>query len=193
MLRVPRLGVPRLAAAVVVSLGVGAAPAIAAEWSVVPEASALTIVGHQGAVPFEATMDFTADISFDPDDLAASQVAVTIDMTSFQSGAADRDGQVQSADWFNAAAHPQATFVTTGFTQVGDDAYEAVADLTIREATLEVVLPFTLDIDGDTAVMEGAVMLDRTAFGVGQGQFADDTLVRHGVEVLVALTATRVN
>lgn len=188
------LNVPRLATAAAVVLCVGSVRlAVAAEWSVVPEASVLTIVGHQGANPFEATMGFTADIIFDPDDLAGSRVAVTIDMTSFQSGAADRDGQVQSADWFNAAAHPQATFVTTAFTQVGGNAYEAAADLTIRDTTLAVVLPFTLDIDGDTAVMEGALTLDRTDFGVGQGQFEDDTLVRHGVEVLVALTATRVD
>ena len=114
-------------------------------------------------------------------------------MTSFQSGADDRDGQVQSADWFNAAAHPEATFVTTGFTHVGGNAYEAAADLTIRETTVEVVLPFTLDINGETATMAGELTLDRTNFGVGQGQFADDTLVRHSVTVSVDLTATRVN
>ena len=54
-----------------------------------------------------------------------------------------------------------------------------------------VTLPFTLAISGDTARMSGAIVLNRTAFGVGQGQWTTGEVVDTKVTVNVALTAHR--
>jgi hypothetical protein len=53
-----------------------------------------------------------------------------------------------------------------------------------------VVLPFTLDIEGDLARMQGRLELDRRAFGIG-AQYADEATVGFAVSVDVALTARR--
>ena len=68
--------------------------------------------------------------------------------------------------------------------------YEARGPLTIRDQTLDVVLPFSLDIQGETAKMSGTMDLNRLDFGVGQSMPKEDSLA-FGVTVSVNLTATR--
>ena len=52
-------------------------------------------------------------------------------------------------------------------------------------------MPFKLALDGNRAHMTGKATLDRTAFGVGQGEWAAPTPVAHEVTVSVDLTATK--
>jgi polyisoprenoid-binding protein YceI len=52
-----------------------------------------------------------------------------------------------------------------------------------------VVLPFTLKMTGNVARMQARLQLDRTAFGVGQGQFRTGGMVATPVTVTVDLTA----
>jgi polyisoprenoid-binding protein YceI len=54
-----------------------------------------------------------------------------------------------------------------------------------------VTLPFTLAITGNQARMNGQVVLNRSQFGVGQGQFAAGDTVPVEVTVVVAVNATR--
>jgi polyisoprenoid-binding protein YceI len=173
------------------ALALVALPAAAADWTVVPGASRLGVEAMQGGQTFEGRFErFDAAIAFDPADPAAARVTVTIDMTSFASGAPDRDGQLPTAPWFDAATFPEARFEVAGFTAKGGDAYEAAARLTIRDVTADVTLPFTLTIDGATAHASGELTIDRTAFGVGQGQWAAPNPVGHAVKVIVDVTAT---
>jgi len=53
-----------------------------------------------------------------------------------------------------------------------------------------VTLPFTLQIDGDTATMEGSITLDRRDFAIGDSM-NDETNLAFAVDVAVRLTATR--
>jgi polyisoprenoid-binding protein YceI len=67
----------------------------------------------------------------------------------------------------------------------------AIGDLTIRGKTMPVVIPFTLDIENKTAHMKGEVSLNRTNFGIGQGQWADESTVKHDVKVIIDLKAAQ--
>ena len=161
-------------------------------WTVDAEASTLGFVATQGGNEFTGQFGaWQADIAFSPDDLANSQVTVTIDMASADAGANDRNSQLPSSDWFDVDTHPTATFATTGFTHLGGDDYQATADLTIKGVTLPVTLPFTLVVDGDTAAVAGSLTLVRTDYQVGEGQWASGSTVGLDVTVVVDLTASR--
>ena len=134
---------------------------------------------------------WSAQIVFDPKNLAGSKAAVTVDVASAATGNADRDQALPTADWFSAATQPRASFVTTAIKDLGGGKYLASGDLTLRGVKRPVQLPFTLAIAGDTARMNGAVTLDRTAFGIGQGQWKTGDVVATKVKVTVALTAHR--
>lgn len=133
---------------------------------------------------------WSADIAFDPANLAASTVAVRISTASASDGVPLHDGTLRSTGWFNVAAHPQAEFRTSRIVHIEGASYRADGELTLRGTTLPLALPFTLRIEGERAVMDGRVTLDRRAYGVGNGADAD-TDVSTAVDVIVHVEATR--
>lgn len=135
--------------------------------------------------------DWTAAIAFaDTPDSNGShgEVEVTIAIGSLTLGSVT--AQALGPDYFDAERFPTATFqadirrVETG--------YLADGTLTLRDVTLPVSLPFTLEIEGDTARMQGATSLNRTDYGIGAGQ-TDEKTLGLDVAVSVSLTADRVS
>ncbi len=181
------------AAAVLAHALCGITTAQAADtWTVNHDESRLGFVGLQGGAEFTGHFGvWEAEIAFDPADLENSSVVVTIATESADAGASQRNDLLPGSEWFDVAAHPQARFVTTGFTHLGGTDYEATAELTIRDMTHEVVLPFSLVIDGDTAEVSGELGILRTDYDVGIGQWASADPVAFEVRVTVDLAAQR--
>ncbi len=174
-------------------LSLTAAPAFAASaWQVDPQGSKLGFHGSMSGDGFDGSFRrWTAQIVFDPKALQASSVAVSIDTASAATGDADRDQALPTGDWFAAKAFPKASFVSRGFKDLGGGRYQAIGDLTIRGAKRPIILPFTLNITGDIAHMNGSIPLNRLDFGIGQGRWKTGDVVAPTVTVSVSIVAHR--
>jgi len=171
-----------------------AAPAMAAApaWTVDKAASKLSFRGAMNATAFDGVFRrWDAQINFDPKDLAGSRAVVTIDAASAFTGDETRDESLPTADWFSTKAYPKATFVSRQFKDLGGGRYQALGDLTLRGVTKPILLPFTLAITGDQARMNASIVLDRTVFGVGQGQWKAGDTVATRVTVNISLLARK--
>lgn len=169
----------------------GTAPA--SEWRVDHDASRLGFSGIQYGDRFEGRFrEFAADMRFDPNDLRASRFDVTVNTASADTGSRQRDSTLKDPAWFHVEAYPKARFVTSRIRRSdGDYAYKAVGELTIRDHTRKIALPFDWTIDDRRAHMQGVITLDRTNFGVGQDEWSDCDTVGCEVEVIVDLTLER--
>ncbi len=134
---------------------------------------------------------WTADIRFSPEALDRSSLTVSIDTASAQTGDAQRDESLPSGDFFDSASHPRATFTASKFRKTGEGRYIADGTLDLRGVKKPLSLPFSLKIDGDTATARGVTSLDRTMFGVGQGEWASTDQIAAKVKVSFSLKATR--
>jgi cytochrome b561/polyisoprenoid-binding protein YceI len=134
---------------------------------------------------------WTADILFSPEALDRSKLTVSIDMTSASTGDDQRDQSLPGDDFFAAATHPKAIFTATKFRKTGEGKFIADGTLDLRGVKKPLSLPFSLKIDGDTATARGVTTLDRTAFGVGQGEWAATDQIAAKVKVSFAITAKR--
>jgi polyisoprenoid-binding protein YceI len=132
-----------------------------------------------------------AAIRFSPDTLAKSQIRVTVDLASADTGDGQRDDSLKSSDFFDAGAHPSAVFVARDIRHTGGDRYEARGTLDLRGVSKPATIRFTLNIDGDRARVAGTARIDRTAFGVGQGEWAATDAIAAGVDIAFSFTATR--
>ncbi|HLZ73384.1 YceI family protein [Phenylobacterium sp.] len=170
-----------------------AAPAPAATgavaWKVAPGSSLNFETKWSGDAVQGRFNSWKADILFGPDALDKSKVTVTIDMTSAKTGDEQRDASLPSGDWFDAATHPKAVFTATKFEKTGEGAYVAHGALEMRGVKKPVDLPFKLKIVGDKAQMSGETSLDRTLFGVGQGEFTATDQVPAKVAIRVQVNA----
>ena len=134
---------------------------------------------------------WTADILFSPDALDRSKLTVSIDMASAATGDDQRDASLPSEDFFAAATHPKAVFTASKFRKTGEGRFVADGVLDLRGVKKPVSLPFSLKIDGDTATARGVTTLDRTVFGVGQGEWASTSEIGAKVKVSFAIAAKR--
>jgi cytochrome b561/polyisoprenoid-binding protein YceI len=148
-----------------------------ADWSGQP------ITGHFGA--------WDSDIVFSPDALPASHLKITVDIASAATGDAQRDASLPSADWFDAATHPHAVFQSDRITQTSPGHYKAVGTLDLRGVHKPLTLAFTVAIKGDTATASGQTVINRTLFGIGQGEWAATDQIAANVKVSFAITARR--
>ncbi len=162
-------------------------------WVVDPAKSALTFeVIVNGERVRGSFGSFGALIKFDPANLAQSSAKITIDASAIKTGDRTRDVMLMKPIWFNVLDFPQVVFQTTGFVSKGANTYEAKGTLTLKGITKAIALPFTLDINGNTAIMKGATILKRLDFSIGQDEdFTGDKPVAHSVNVMVNITARR--
>jgi polyisoprenoid-binding protein YceI len=181
----------RLAGRLVVGLasGLAAVAALAAAtWSLQPKESKLTFVGEQAGAQFEGGFDkFTADISFDPKNLAASRFDVKIDTASVNTQDGERDTTIKSADLFDVKRFPTARYVADRFADKGGNKYSATGKLTLRNVTRDVPIDFTFENQDGGAWLKGTAKIKRLDFGVGQGEWQDTSTVGNDVQVKFSL------
>ncbi|MCC7267192.1 MAG: YceI family protein [Caulobacteraceae bacterium] len=134
---------------------------------------------------------FTGDITFSPGALDRSRVRISIDLASVATGDGQRDASLKSEDFFNTGQAGTAVFTADRFTHRGGENYLANGALSLRGVSRPVSLPFRLQIDEDKARVRGVTTLDRTAFGVGQGEWAATDQIPAQVTVKVDLRARR--
>jgi polyisoprenoid-binding protein YceI len=172
---------------------VGSAARAADTWTV-EDGSAIKFTALQEGAPVEGSFQaFAAEIVFDPDDLGASRVAVEIDTASVATGHKDRDTTLRSSSFFDVKTWPSAAFISDRLVHQGDDRYEAHGQLTIRDVTRDVVLPFELTIDQNggrrVANASGELTISRLDYGLGQGDFASTKTVGADVVIHIEIIA----
>lgn len=173
------------AASLICALGVALA---ATQWLLQPKESKLSFVGMQAGAEFEGTFKkFTADIKFDPKDLATSRFDVKIDTASVDTQDGERDDTLKSADLFDVKKFPSSQYVADKFTAAGPNKFTATGKLTIRNVTRDVPIEFTFEDKNGSAWLKGTAKIKRLAFGVGQGEWKETGTVSDDVKIRFAL------
>ncbi|MCW2598389.1 MAG: hypothetical protein JWM02_218 [Frankiales bacterium] len=78
---------------------------------------------------------FEGSVHLDFEDPTKSTVTLSFDLASVTTGQPQRDDHLRTSDFFDAATHPKATFVSTSVKPVDDDNFELTGDLTIKDVT----------------------------------------------------------
>jgi len=126
-------------------------------------------------------------------DPVKAQIDVSIDAASIDTGVAQRDDHLRSADFFDAARFPKLTFRSKRVERTGSDALRLVGDLTVRDVTREVPLqveelgrardPWGGERSGFTATGK----INRRDFGLNWNQALEAGGVLVGEDVAITL------
>ena len=111
---------------------------------------------------------------YDAADVARSSVEVTLPLSGLEGFSAKFNEHLRSADFFDAAKFPKATFKSTKVEAAGEGKLKVTGDLTVKDITRPVVLDVTLNKAADhpmskapTIGFDATTTLSRTEFGVG--------------------------
>lgn len=137
---------------------------------------------------------FSGNLELDEQDLTRSRAVAEIEVASIDTGVADRDGHLRSADFFDAAKYPTIRFASRAIARDGDG-YRITGDLTMHGVTREVT--FDAEVSGPAKdpwgnVRYGVVLtgtIDRKDFGLTWNQALETggVLVGEKVKVEAAL------
>ncbi len=161
-------------------------------WAIIPEVSKLTFEAKMYNTPFTGELrSFAGDIVFDPEDLSTAKADITVQLQYVSTGDEGRDESIVGAEWFDIAQYPTARFVSKSFEKAEENNYVAIGELTLRGITMPLVIPFTLNIENNTAQMKAEVVINRTTYGLGGEQYKDESTVAHDVRVIIDLKAAQ--
>lgn len=165
------------------------ASAASSAQTIVPAQSEIGFVSKQMGVPVEGKFKkWTAQIVLDPRKPEVGKVAFVIDTGSASFGAAETDAEVPKAAWFNVAKFPQASFTSTAIKSVGAGKFEVAGQLAIKGSTQNVVVPVNVAQSGANSIANGAFTLKRLDFKIGEGEWADTSMVANEVQVKFKLS-----
>lgn len=123
--------------------------------------------------------DVKGTIEVDEQNPAKSTVDVEIAAASIDTGVADRDGHLRSADFLDADKFPKLTFKSKrieGAPKKDGDAFQVIGDLTIRGLTKEVTLEAVYEgtgtdpWGGTRAGIRATTKIDRRDWGLTWNQ-----------------------
>ena len=134
--------------------------------------------------------DWQANIVFAENALEKSHIEVKVNLAKVSTGDSQRDEALPTADWFNAEQYPQAIFKSNKIISKGTQRYQAQGTLSLKNVTQKVNLDFVLNVKDKLAKAQGTAQLDRTVFGVGQGEWAATDSIPAMVKVQFKLEAT---
>ena len=168
-------------------------------WTIDPRASSLTFTASQiGSLVNGRFPAWTGEIVLDPTALAAARIDIRIATPPVTTNNHDVDSLLKGSSFLDVQKFPEARFVATSIVAKGGERYEALGKLTIRDATRDTVLPFTLAITDDPAqpgrlraTARGRLLLKRLDFGVGQNEWAGTGQVANEVTVDLNVVAGR--
>lgn len=171
-------------------------PAATSNWQIDPAHSAAQFSVRHLAISTVrgAFSNVKGTIQLDDQNIAKSSVDVTIDVNTVDTREPNRDKDLKSDHFFDAANYPTMTFKSTKVEQVAPGKLKVTGDLTIRGVTKPVVL----DVDGPTAPVKdpwgnqraaatATTKINRQDFGVKWNATMDNGGVVVGDEVSITI------
>ena len=126
-------------------------------------------------------------------DFTRSSLEATIDAGSIDTGTADRDTHLKSADFFDVQQFPEMTFKSSAVEPVGTDRLRVSGKLTIKGVTRDVVLdvePHGRAMDpwgNERAAFTAKTSVDRRDFGLTWNQVLETGGVMVGERIDIEL------
>jgi polyisoprenoid-binding protein YceI len=168
-----------------------AAAQTAAQQKLNPAQSEVGFQFKQMGVPVDGKFTkFDAQVNFDAAKLATSKVNFTVDIASATLGDKATDAELPKATWFNTAKFPQGTFASSSIKSLGAGKFEVTGKLSIKGVAQDVVIPVTMTQAAAVTTAVGTFPMKRLTYKIGEGEWADTSMVADPVQVKFKLALT---
>ena len=166
--------------------------AAAQKYSITDQNSKIDFVASQVAGTHNGTFQkFSGEIDYtgNPE---TSRVNVTIDASSLQADDPKLTAHLKTADFFDVAKYPQATFASTAIKSGGEKgaSHTITGNLTIHGVTKSVTFPATITATAEAVNVDADFTLNRKDFGLNYAGPANN-LIRDNVVLTLKVHATK--
>lgn len=168
------------------------APAGGQKYTITPQNSKIEFIGakvtgkHNGSFGnFAGQIDYAGA----PEN---SRVSVTIKTDSIATDTPDLTKHLKTADFFDVAKYPEASFVSTAIKPGGEKGatHTVTGNLTLHGVTKAVTFPATINVTPDVATVDSSFSINRKEFGINYAGAADN-LIRDDVVLTLQIRAAK--
>ena len=135
--------------------------------------------------------DFSGEVNFNgtPEQ---SHVNITIKSDSITTDTPDLTKHLKTADFFDVAKYPEATFVSTAIKAGGENgaSHTVTGNLTMHGVTKSVTFPATITVTSDVATVESTFAINRKDFALNYPG-APDNAIRDNVVLTLHIRASK--
>lgn len=164
--------------------------AVSGTWNIDTTRSFIRFSGAHDGNSFEGQFEtWSADIIFDENDLASSEVAVRVQTGSARTGDKLYDDSLRAGEWFNVTAFSTAIVSLDNFRVEGSN-FVADATVTIKDVEVTVPFEFSLSKEDGVTTMTGTTELARSPLNLGQDSDPGADWVSETVDIDVTVVAS---
>lgn len=130
---------------------------------------------------------FKGNINFDPANLTTSTIEASVETNTIDTDNGTRNDHLKSDSYFDVAKYPTINIKSVSFKHKSGNNYSGTFNLTIKNFTKTVEVPFTCIETGNTVAYKGNFQVERTDYGVG----ASSLVMSNDVKIDIDFTTTK--
>jgi polyisoprenoid-binding protein YceI len=127
-----------------------------------------------------------ADIIFNKDKPETSAITATADVNTINTDNDLRDSHLKGDNFFDVARYPKITMKSVAIKHRNGNNYLGTFNVTIKDKTKQIAVPFTFMVNGAAAEFKGSFKLQRTDFGVGDSSMVLSNDVTVDIDIQTA-------
>jgi polyisoprenoid-binding protein YceI len=168
------------------------APAGGQKYQITPQNSKIEFIGAKVTGQHHGSFGgFTGQINYAgaPEN---SQVNIAIKTDSITTDTPDLTKHLKTADFFDVAKYPEASFVSTAIKPGGEKgaSHTITGNLTLHGVTKAITFPATINVTPDLASVDASFAINRKDFGINYAGAADN-LIRDDVVMTLQIRAAK--
>jgi polyisoprenoid-binding protein YceI len=109
---------------------------------------------------------FKGDLEFSEDALNNSSLSASVQVAAINTGNSKRDAHLRSDDYFDADKYKTIQVKSEKLYKT-TDGFAGLFDVTIKNTTRKVEIPFHYNLNGNNAIFDGSFTINRLDYGVG--------------------------
>jgi polyisoprenoid-binding protein YceI len=133
---------------------------------------------------------FSAQLSFDPAKVEAAHISIDVQLSSIDAGAAEANDEIPGKEWLDTSHFPVAHFESVSVKSVSAGHFQATGNLSIKGHVHSVTVPVSFASKANQGQFDGTFSFNRTDYGIGEGEWADLSVVANPIQVTFKLLAT---
>jgi polyisoprenoid-binding protein YceI len=138
----------------------------------------LNVNGSIGGLEGTMTINSTSQL--------IDKIEGTLDANTILTGINLRDNHLKKKDYFNVKDFPKIIMTSTEIKKSGGRKYTGIFDLTIKDITKKITVPFSLSEVGNVYKLKGEFSINRLDYGLGESSvvLSDNVTVTLEVNVI---------
>jgi len=132
---------------------------------------------------------FSSQLAFDPAKPESARAVLELQLASIDAGSSEANDEVKTKTWFNVPAFPVARFESSSVKALGNNRFELAGKLSIKGKTRDITAPVTFTAQGTQGLFDGSFVLKRGEFAIGEGEWADFSIVANDIQVKFHIVA----